>query len=68
MTTPLWRAAHPHARRGLRVGCAAAHDPHLACDRRHVVLVAAHRRARPVVPPSWLRWLADRVQPGRKVF
>jgi hypothetical protein len=58
------RFPSPHARRTSRPGPTPA-DPHLAGDRRHVVLVAAHRVA---TRPAWLRWLADGCQPARKVY
>ncbi|MGE5475812.1 MAG: hypothetical protein ACM3Q1_04100 [Bacteroidales bacterium] len=67
MLTPPPRFWSPHARRASRPGPTVA-DPHLAGDRRHVVLVAAHRVAALPARPSWLRWLADGRQPARKVY
>lgn len=68
MLTPTTAVPHSpsHVRRNPRgvVGGEAV----LASDRRHAMLVAAHRLVRPALRPEWLRWLENKLAPGQKVF
>lgn len=61
------RISKPHARRTAQA-LPAAIDPHLACDRRHEVLIASHRAVAPSGRSFWRRWFEERLQPGHKVF
>lgn len=67
MLTTSPRIAKPHARRNAQA-LPAAVDPHLACDRRHEVLIASHRAVAPTGRSFWRRWFEERLQPGQKVF
>lgn len=45
-----------------------AAEPGLVTDRRHAMLVVAHRLVRPMLRPEWLRWLEQKAAPGQKVY